>query len=230
MPKSISIYIPDALTQKMDELSEVNWSEIGRVAIEDYIAGRRRYESLGEEMKKHLEKVDVLQARLSRLLEYEQDVRDDDTSQTMFTSGGDKIVCTVTDLTYFIKESELELMIALENLLDWDVILDRITFELQITSREQSGLLIRKQGNYGTKEYLSSNTVGYGARIYFDLNCKEIELLEEIATKQKDEKYRDHHYNVNMRIYCDSRKGVLQSFEFKSGELLVYENRQARFK
>ena len=228
MPKSISIYIPDHLVQKMDELSEVNWSEIGRVAIEDYINGRRRYETLGQEMQKHLEETDVLQAKLKRLIEYETNVRDDPTTQTMFTSGGEHIECTVTTLTYFIKESELSLVIALENNLDWDVVLDRITFELQITARGQD-ILIRKQGNFGRKETLSHDSTGYGATVYFDLNLNEIKLLEEIAEKQKAGN-REFFYNVVMHIFCDSREGVLRGWNMKSDDIYFYENRQARYK
>ena len=228
MPKSISIYIPDALAEKMDELSEVNWSEIGRVAIEDYINGRRRYERLGEEMQRHLEEVDKLEGKLSRLIEYEQKVRDDYTTQTIFTSGGDKIICSVTSLTYFIKESELSLVIALENDLDWDVVLDRIVIELQISAHGKE-LYFRKQGVYAKKEWLDHNTVGFGAKIYFDLNQKEIELFEEIAKLQKSGN-QDYYYSVQMWIFCDSRDGVIQSWDTKSDEIIFYDSWQALFK
>lgn len=42
MPRNISIYVPDALLQKMGRYDEVNWSEIARTAIEDYVADRER--------------------------------------------------------------------------------------------------------------------------------------------------------------------------------------------
>jgi hypothetical protein len=40
MPKSISVYVPDDLVEKMDKLPEVNWSEIARQSIEEYIEKR----------------------------------------------------------------------------------------------------------------------------------------------------------------------------------------------
>jgi len=225
MPKSISIYIPDSLAELMNEYSEVNWSEIGRIAIEDYLNGRRRFERLGEEMQKHLEEVDKLEGKLTRLLDYEQNVREDYTTQTQFTTGGEKIICTVTSLSYFIKESELCLMIALENDLDWDVVLDRITFELQVTARGQD-LLMRKQGIYAKKEMLHHDTTGFGARIYFDLNQKEVELFENIAELQKTGN-QEYYHTVEMWVYCDSRDGVLRSWNQKSDDIIFYDNRQA---
>jgi len=42
MPKNISIYVPDALLLKMERYQEVNWSEIARTAIEDYVSDRER--------------------------------------------------------------------------------------------------------------------------------------------------------------------------------------------
>ena len=40
MPRNISVYISDELDQKMKEFGEVNWSEIARQGIQDYIEGR----------------------------------------------------------------------------------------------------------------------------------------------------------------------------------------------
>ena len=42
MPRNISIYVPDALLLKMERYQEVNWSEIARTAIEDYVSDRER--------------------------------------------------------------------------------------------------------------------------------------------------------------------------------------------
>jgi len=42
MPRNISIYVPDALLKKMERYQEVNWSEIARTAIEDYVSDRER--------------------------------------------------------------------------------------------------------------------------------------------------------------------------------------------
>ena len=228
MPKSISIYIPDLLVEKMDTLPEVNWSEICRVAIEDYVTGRRRYDTLGEEMKKRLDSVDLLEARLRRLIEYEQEVRENDTSPTMFAPGGEEINCPGTTLTYCIKESRLDLVIELENDYDWDVVLDRITFDLQITSRK-NGMLIHKKGSFVEKFLLSSNTGGYGATILLDINCNEINILKEIAKIEKSERERDYYYNITMKIFCDSRKGVLRTLDFISGDIYIYESMKARY-
>jgi predicted transcriptional regulator len=38
--KNVTIYLPDETAQKMEKLSEVNWSEICRKAINDYIETR----------------------------------------------------------------------------------------------------------------------------------------------------------------------------------------------
>jgi len=40
MGKNVTIYLPDEVAQKMDKLPEVNWSEICRKAITDYIESR----------------------------------------------------------------------------------------------------------------------------------------------------------------------------------------------
>lgn len=40
MGKNVTIYLPDETAQKMEKLSEVNWSEICRKAINDYIETR----------------------------------------------------------------------------------------------------------------------------------------------------------------------------------------------
>ncbi len=40
MGKNVTIYLPDEVAQKMDKLPEVNWSEICRNAITDYIETR----------------------------------------------------------------------------------------------------------------------------------------------------------------------------------------------
>lgn len=40
MPKNVTIYVPDELAKKMEELSEVNWSEVCRKAIAEYIKAR----------------------------------------------------------------------------------------------------------------------------------------------------------------------------------------------
>jgi len=40
MGKNVTIYLPDEVAQKMDKLPEVNWSEICRKAITDYIEAR----------------------------------------------------------------------------------------------------------------------------------------------------------------------------------------------
>lgn len=40
MGKNISIYISDELAEKMENLSEVNWSEVARKGIEDYVETR----------------------------------------------------------------------------------------------------------------------------------------------------------------------------------------------
>ena len=104
MPKSISIYIPDHLAEQMETFSEVNWSEISRISIEDYINGRRRYENLGKIIEGYFEDIDKLKGKLERLIKYEQDVREGYTSQTMFTSGEDKIICSVTNLIYYIEK------------------------------------------------------------------------------------------------------------------------------
>jgi len=42
MPRNISIYVPDTLLKKMKQYQEVNWSEIARTAIEDYVSDRER--------------------------------------------------------------------------------------------------------------------------------------------------------------------------------------------
>ncbi len=40
MGKNVTVYLPDETAQKMEKLSEVNWSEICRKAIKDYIETR----------------------------------------------------------------------------------------------------------------------------------------------------------------------------------------------
>lgn len=40
MGKNISIYISDELAEKMENLAEVNWSEVARKGIEDYVEAR----------------------------------------------------------------------------------------------------------------------------------------------------------------------------------------------
>jgi hypothetical protein len=42
MGKNVTIYLPDEVAQKMDQLPEVNWSEICRKAISDYIDTRTK--------------------------------------------------------------------------------------------------------------------------------------------------------------------------------------------
>ena len=42
MGKNVTIYLPDEVAQKMDQLPEVNWSEICRKAIIDYIETRTK--------------------------------------------------------------------------------------------------------------------------------------------------------------------------------------------
>jgi hypothetical protein len=40
MPKNVTIYIPDEIAEKMENFPEVNWSEICRKAVIDYIDTR----------------------------------------------------------------------------------------------------------------------------------------------------------------------------------------------
>jgi predicted nucleic acid-binding protein len=40
MPKNVTIYIPDQIAEKMEKFPEVNWSEICRKAVIDYIDTR----------------------------------------------------------------------------------------------------------------------------------------------------------------------------------------------
>ncbi len=63
MPKSISIYIPDELADRMGKLPEVNWSEIARQCIENYIEQRKPT----EEEKLHIRLLEPRQIRCTPL-------------------------------------------------------------------------------------------------------------------------------------------------------------------
>lgn len=40
MPKNVTIYLPEKVVKRMDEFREVNWSQVCRVAVEQYIEDR----------------------------------------------------------------------------------------------------------------------------------------------------------------------------------------------
>lgn len=41
MPKNLTLAVPDELSEKMDQLKEVNWSAVARQAIEEYVERRQ---------------------------------------------------------------------------------------------------------------------------------------------------------------------------------------------
>ena len=70
MPRNITVYISDELTDRMKKRTEVNWSEIARQGIENYLTGRETKDELLETTAKILIRLDTVEVDLALLKKF----------------------------------------------------------------------------------------------------------------------------------------------------------------
>lgn len=201
MPKSISIYIPDELIEKMDEFPEVNWSEIARQAIENYISRRRRYDEVGSQVERHLKEAEYLTYRLQNALET-------GSLRPIQISRSDQISCE-SKLRFRKSDQDLDIVFYLQNLSEDDVVLDRIAYAIELTAQDGS--------------VVEAFTGGYLRRMILrrgqQFSCVE-KLRASVETLQKlgqmaSKNEADIKWELLGEVFFDSRKGFV---EVKLGE------------
>jgi len=153
MPKSISIYLPDQLVEKMDELREVNWSEIARQSIEEYITKRKRYDEIGLQIEKYLKEAEYLTYKL-------QKINEERGSPPLQLVLSNEITCTPV-LRFWrgdsiskplVGDQSVDIMFHIRNNSKEEVITDRIWFVLDIIKllgpEEQPFVPVNENGEF----------------------------------------------------------------------------------
>ena len=195
LPKSISIYIPDELVKKMEEFSEVNWSEISRHAIEDYISGRRRYEKMGSELERTLNEYKF---NISKLGELED--KKSRPIQIIFSE----------DIKFELKITpsqgtpKISAAFSIENNTEEYIILDRVLYNVRIEIQNPP-YWEKMQGSYLKKRKLQSAermSVRQDLDISFDIYSR----LSETASMNEN----DINFEVDFTSYFDSGKGIIR--------------------
>lgn len=187
MPKSVSIYVPDELVGKMEKLPEVNWSEIARQSIEDYIEKRGRAA--------------------------------DDKLQMIEISGSDKQISCKIEPRWIIPKKEVWVAFYIENQIGYDLILDRIHYEVNFAEATESishGPPICEL----TDVHLQMGLLINGEKSFCTIAKPKPNVPNEIAEKmlQTAALRKDSAIEVKGFIDFQSRKGLIRRwFHFGAG-------------
>lgn len=126
MPKNITIYIPDSLVREMDELPEVNWSEVARNAIELYVKERKQGQILIEELEAQLDQFQVLNKQIENFMQQ---------------SNKTNIIYNEVPVHSYVRlderKNKIKVMFNIENKTNKNYILDRIIYSITIRYRKE---------------------------------------------------------------------------------------------
>lgn len=206
MPKSISIYIPDELVRKMEQFSEVNWSEIGRHAIEDYILGRRRYKEMGLELENYIKEFKFLTHRFENFEEIIHNLEE----KVNLSKIRPIQILPSEGISFELKiepehgSQRIRILFTLYNLSEGYVILDRLVYEIRLYSQSRRELF-NIEGSFLRKRKLQS---GETIRLPVNINIPVDTCRILSQTVSIDES--DINVEVDIQSFFDSEKGVLQ--------------------
>lgn len=178
MSKNMSIYIPAELAVKMNEFPEVNWSEIVRVSIEDYVLNRHQSDTLFIEISQKLNEFNALKQEFTANLNRQRD----DLGVYDFK---DKEICNYV-IIYYPERKLISILFNIKNELFPFMRLDRIIYDFKLVSTSSEKEILRFKDAYLKKTRIRQYENAQ-AEIKYEIDEDTTKILDALFEKNKDD-------------------------------------------
>ncbi len=199
MPKNISIYIPDELLKRMNKFQEVNWSEIARDAIVDYLDGRIRIDERLRESDQYLNELRMIRNQFMHNLDNFENLQRMEKAFELTYADNMKVDVSIGLRTV----SQIELAFKIFNLLDYDLLFDRLLYEFKLIAKGK--ILASTTGSYLRRHKINSR----GSRSFSDYVTIDSNILKVITEKILPQE-SDVSWNLSASSYYDSERGIIE--------------------
>lgn len=206
--KNISIYVPDDLAEKMERFPEVNWSEIARRGIEDYVKGRKRREQM-------LRTLDELHFRLEEVRRLRDDLMHRRKTIPAHIKETEEIK-VITRLHSIISaespQARLDFRISNREY-GSDVILDRLLYKLEILVEGRS--IMKVSGNYLEKKEVFFGKGRVGLDVKTILPVEVCHKIHEMASPKES----DVMWLIDGKVFLEGPEGTLVTYFSETKEM-----------
>jgi len=177
MSKNMSIYIPAELAEKMNDFAEVNWSEIVRVSIEDYVLNRHKSDNLFVEISQKINEFNAIKQEFTANLNRQRD-------ELGVYDFKDKQICKYA-ITYYPERKIINILFNIENDLFPFMRLDRIIYDFRLVSASNGKEVLRLKDAYLKKRRVRQYE-SIQAEINYDIDDITKNVLDELFEKDAD--------------------------------------------